>query len=468
MLSKQLPDLVGLTVRAGRLVHLFTDGSVLPVVAGADGPTAVVDIEREVNELRTRLRQVDAEQISERAKADQLVADIRSSGADLLAGDNFAKVDEAYKPADQLAAEAAEIRKRIERGLSIVAAERGEQRSGDQRRSGDPVGDPTDRRNPGEIFARHESIERLRGDAGIIEAGGAIGNTAPVEIMSRRATRGMLRQRTTLDISQGGALVPIDQQLSPENIPVRPNMVLDLITMQDTDSDQVNWVLQTLRTNNAAMTAFGTALAESAYQYTLQTATVKRAGHFVPITRDMLADAAQLEGEINGQLIEDTRLAVESQVVNGDATGQNFRGILNTAGIGAQARGTDTYLDAAHKAITQVRLGVFRDPNAILIHPTDFEKYALAKDANGNYLFKIGEPESIWGLTPVVSPVIAQGTALVGWFAKAWMWLRAGVAVSASDSHQDFFTKGMVAVKAELRAAFAVRQPKAFATVTGL
>ena len=48
------------------------------------------------------------------------------------------------------------------------------------------------------------------------------------------------------------------------------------------------------------------------------------------------------------------------------------------------------------------------------------------------------------------------------------MYLRTGLSVTASTEHLDFFTRGMVAILAEMRAAFAVVQPRAFCQVLSL
>ena len=59
-------------------------------------------------------------------------------------------------------------------------------------------------------------------------------------------------------------------------------------------------------------------------------------------------------------------------------------------------------------------------------------------------------------------------TGIVGDWRQAALWVRDGVQVLASDSHSDFFTKNLIAILAEMRAAFGVLMPKAFCKVTGL
>jgi hypothetical protein len=45
---------------------------------------------------------------------------------------------------------------------------------------------------------------------------------------------------------------------------------------------------------------------------------------------------------------------------------------------------------------------------------------------------------------------------------------REGIEFEVSNSHSDFFTKGQLAIRAQLRAAFVVYRPSAICQVTGL
>ena len=80
----------------------------------------------------------------------------------------------------------------------------------------------------------------------------------------------------------------------------------------------------------------------------------------------------------------------------------------------------------------------------------------------------MNEINTLWGMAPVVSTLAASGTSVVGDFSQVVLYVREGIVVAASDSHSDFFLKGLVAVKAEGRYASVLLQPKAFCKVTGL
>ena len=75
-------------------------------------------------------------------------------------------------------------------------------------------------------------------------------------------------------------------------------------------------------------------------------------------------------------------------------------------------------------------------------------------------------PNTAWGLPVVTSKALAAGTALVGAFGTcARLFIREPVAVRASDSDQDDFTRNRVTALGELRAGLAVWQPLGFTKV---
>jgi HK97 family phage major capsid protein len=193
--------------------------------------------------------------------------------------------------------------------------------------------------------------------------------------------------------------------------------------------------------------------------------------HWIPATKRALDDGAQLRTLLEGELRDGVLERLEGQIVSGNGTAPNLRGITNTSGIQTQALGADSRSDAIHKAMTLARLS-FYEPDAIVLHPSDAQDLFLEKDANGAYIY--GPPSqpdrgAVWGIQVVISPAIAAGTGVVGQFRRgATLWIREGVQVSASDSHSDFFTRRMVAIMATMRAAFAVTRPAAFVTVTGI
>ena len=188
-----------------------------------------------------------------------------------------------------------------------------------------------------------------------------------------------------------------------------------------------------------------------------------------------MPDAGQIRTLIDVFLREGLVEKLDSQMLVGDGSGENFRGILNTVGIGTVgSAGTD--IDAVVDAIRTVRNARIGRPNGLVIHPNDWYStgFLLAKDGvNGGYL--IGDPRAsvdqlqmLWGLKVVVTDAITENTALVGDFRYAALWEREGVNVMVADQHADFFIRNLLAILAEMRAAFGVLAPKAFCSISAL
>lgn len=296
--------------------------------------------------------------------------------------------------------------------------------------------------------------------------------------------------------SAGASIVNDEYGQIVDLVGARELTMRDIVTTSTTDSDAVDYVRVTSKTNAAAAVAEATSSAapttgasagaaltlaagggykpESGFALERVTTAVKTLAHWVPITKRAAADAGQVRTMVDVFLREGLADILDSQMLTGDGVGENFTGILNTAGIlTVGSAGTD--IDAIVDAIKAVRFTGHRRANAMVIHPNDWYStgFLLAKDTAGKYL--IGDPNadasklaSLWGLNVVISDAVTENTALVGDFRYAVLWEREGVNVMVSDQHQDFFTRNLLAILAEMRAAFGILDPQAFATVTAI
>ena len=429
-----------------------------------------VDLETDIRELRSQIKALSTEEVSKRATAEAEIEKLRGR-EDRFSSENIQLIDNAFAEPDGLRDKISELRVHLDK---MVQRHAGESNSKglvvhDGGESGGNL--RVDARSAARAFVQSDSYAKLRG-SGALSAQGVHINTDPVEVLNRDQLQGMLRKRTTFDTTQGGAVIPIDQQVwPPVEIPVRQIRLIDLVTVGQTDSDQVKWAQQTLRSEVATETPYGDTAPESAYTYAPVTTPVMRIPAFIPATKDQLADQAQTMTLIESQLQYDVTQKLESEILVGAGGANAIGGIIGASNVGAYAKaGGDYYLDAIHKGITTVRLSLFADPTAVLIHPTDYESIVLQRDSYGRYLYPVGtETQTLWGLQPVISTVVSQGTAIVGDFRRGYtLWMRSGLAVYASDGYQDFFIRGMVAVLAELRAAGATTQGRAFCEVTGI
>lgn len=254
----------------------------------------------------------------------------------------------------------------------------------------------------------------------------------------------------------------------------RPLTLRQLVTQGTTMSDSVEYVQLTAITNNAAVVAEATSLAdgakpESGFTTAQVAAAVKTIAHWIPITKRALSDAASLRTLIDAFLQYGLEEVLEAQMVSGDGTGDDFTGILSTTGIQVQAWDTNL-LRTLRRAKTKVRTVGRSVPTAYVVNPVDVEALDLLTDGNGQFYFggpagSIGTAQALWNIPLIESEAVPAGTALVGDWRKAVLWDREQATITMSDSHSDFFVKNLVAVLAEMRAAFGVVQPNAFVSI---
>jgi HK97 family phage major capsid protein len=194
---------------------------------------------------------------------------------------------------------------------------------------------------------------------------------------------------------------------------------------------------------------------------------VKTIAVWIPATKRALSDVSQIRGIIDQELRDDLVEHLEDQIVTGNGAGENFTGILNTAGILVQSWDTDL-LTTIRKARNAVAVTGRARPTAIAMHPNDAETLDLLKDDQGRYYFGgpiNGDVARVWRVPVVESEAMTEGTGLMGDFRKAVLWDRESANIQVSDSHEDFFIRNMVAILAEMRAALGVIRPSAFVEI---
>ena len=226
-------------------------------------------------------------------------------------------------------------------------------------------------------------------------------------------------------------------------------------------------------TNNAAERAEGANDAgEAALVLTPTTANVREIAVWLPVTKEQMEDAVQVEGYVNNRLGLMIRQRLSSQLLAGNGVAPNLEGLLVNAAVQTQAKGADTTPDAVYKAMTLVRTVGFAEPNAAVFHPNDWQDIRLLRTTDGIYIWgspsEVG-PERIWGLTVIQDTAETENTGLVGDFATGCeLVMRQDVTFEVTDSHAGLFIQRTLAVLAFVRAAFPVYSPLSFCTITGI
>jgi HK97 family phage major capsid protein len=273
-------------------------------------------------------------------------------------------------------------------------------------------------------------------------------------------------------------------------VALRDLTVADLLAQGTTDSGTIRYLLETTNVNAAAPVAETESKPESDITFTAVDETVRKVATFLPVSDEMLEDVAQIRSYLDNRLVLFVRHEEENQLLNGSGTAPAIRGILNRVGIQTGTRsaladttdetaGTTTIGNALYVAITNIRLNALVEPDGIVMHPTNWSSFRLAKDSALQYLG--GGPmigaygnttqatNQAWGLPVVVTSRIAVNTALVGAFGTmAQVFYKGGLTVEATNSHGTFFKENMTAIRAERRLALAVYRPAAFHAITAL
>jgi HK97 family phage major capsid protein len=327
---------------------------------------------------------------------------------------------------------------------------------------------PTERQiqSLGTQWANSEAMEFFR--KGMHRTGGAQWASPTLELEMHA---------TTLSEGSGSGGPLVIPQYIPGILPLlfRRLVVADLLASGTTNSNAIVYMKETTFTNAATPVAEGAAKPESALIFAQVTELVSKIAHFLPVTEEMLEDVAAIASYIDARLRLGVALAEEDQLLNGNGTPPNLLGLLNRPGLAAPVVTTapDTNADAIFKQITAIATTSFVYPDGIVINPTNWATIILSKTTQGAYIaggpFTPSQPTTLWGLSVAPTPAIVLGTALVGAFGTmAQFFRRGGLRVEASNSHQDFFIKNLVAIRAEERGALAVYRPGAFGKVTAL
>ena len=261
-----------------------------------------------------------------------------------------------------------------------------------------------------------------------------------------------------------------------------PNAVINLFDVINTDQNAFSYLEETTFTNNAAEAAEGSAVGEAALAFTEKTESIRKMGVFIPVTDELLADEAGIQGYLNSRLQTMIRLRLDSQLLSGDGTAPNLEGILDAGKSSVGSSDFNSYngnlgrIGAIYNAITDIRVNAFTEPDAIIMNPNDWNQIVtsvtdVTTSGSNNPLFVVAggfgadAAPTIWGLKVIPTTAISNNTVLVGKFGggeAANVVMRQGMELAVSDSHSDFFTKNQLAIRATMRVGFPVYRQAAF------
>lgn len=269
---------------------------------------------------------------------------------------------------------------------------------------------------------------------------------------------------------------------SPILVPQQRLTVRDLLAVGSTNGNSVPYIKETSFTNAATTVAESGEKPEATLVTEDVFAPVKKIAVVLKVTDEMFADFPALRSYIDARLRFMVMQREEAQLINGNGSGSNITGILNSSPQ-TQSATTPGELDAVLMAIEKIRntaTGGY-EPDGIVINPADWTELRMLKDTTNGQYYGGGpfygpygnggfiEEPLLWGLRPVITNAITSGTALVGAFRTgAMIFQREGISVEAFNQNEDDVVYNRVTLRVEERLALAVFAPKAFCTVTDI
>jgi len=267
-------------------------------------------------------------------------------------------------------------------------------------------------------------------------------------------------------------VMPIDRSpgITPE---ARYNLrVRDVLYSRPTKATIVDFVKVSAGPSIASPVVEASTKPENAVTFTSSSERVRTLATWIPATRQVLDDFAELRSYLDGALSYAVNKVEEIELLSGDGTGEHLHGLIPQAtSFSSGSLGTSWQrLDVIANAVAQIAAAAEMEPTFIIVNTADWWKLRLTKDGQNRYI--LGDPQSgagvpqIWGISVVPSTSITAGTFLVGNGSAAAVEIadRMETTIEISTEHADYFTKNMVAIRAEKRLALVVKRPAAFVT----
>lgn len=280
---------------------------------------------------------------------------------------------------------------------------------------------------------------------------------------------------TVVRANYAGDYLTTDYDASITKTPLNQMLFRNMMNVSTTNKDTVVWINKVGVEGGAGMTAEGAKKSQVSWSYEEENSKVKKITAFIKVSKEMLDDVSFIRSEINTDLVDEINLKFDSQLYNGDGTGNNLKGVYAYAPA-FDVTGTDfetgvanaNRADVLRVAIALVRAKKYR-VNAIVLHPTDIALMELKKGSDGHYVmppFTTVDGTRISSVPVVENDSVTEGTFLAGDFTKSNLKVREEVNIQVGQENDDF-TKNLVTILAELRAVHYIKSEHTNAFIKG-
>lgn len=279
----------------------------------------------------------------------------------------------------------------------------------------------------------------------------------------------------------------ITETIAPLRVPgifapdLRELRVRDILTNGRTTGNTIEWVKELARTNAAAEVAEATTLTttglkpESGFTLATDSTTVRTIATLIYITRPALDDNDQMRTYIDSLLRRFVEEREDKQLLIGDGTAPNLRGLMNMTGrlVLNGAYFTTTVpgkLDRLRRAKTRMRIASRGKATAFVLNPENVEEFEVMKTnttaGNNEYAGLGGGPfggaagGTIWGVPYVESEDMPVNKALAVDGRYNVVFDRMDAQVYITDSNRDLFERNILTLLCESRLALASYRPE--------
>tara|TARA_R110002012_G_scaffold319259_1_gene539227 strand:- start:423 stop:1700 length:1278 start_codon:yes stop_codon:yes gene_type:complete len=274
-----------------------------------------------------------------------------------------------------------------------------------------------------------------------------------------------------------GGNVPVEQRLEGlDLIPTRRVRLLDVVSRGTAESNVISWVSQANKDGSAGGTGEGQLKNQIDFDIVVNSESVKKRTAFIKVSTEMIDDISFMEAEIKNELMRELLLDIESQVYEGDGTGNNLKGIktIATAFDGTDFADTVDNPNAADVltvAMNQIEVAHQDDPTYAFVHPNTITELKLVKTSTTDrrYIDRlafVAGTLTLDGMPIIKSTLVAKGEYLIGNFAAATVYDKGSIDMEVGRDSDDF-TKNLITVLAEWRGLCLVKTLRREAFIAG-
>ncbi len=314
-----------------------------------------------------------------------------------------------------------------------------------------------------------EALKALGDDASFLGASQAAERNQKIGAMAARVNLEMsLKAALTNDPgdygSSDGSYIPSQPERGGFVGPaLRPLRLLDVLPSRPTSSDAVEFIQLTF-TGDASEQAYeGDEKAELDADGTLARAEIVTIAGWLPASKQVLSDHGALQGQIDSVLRHKCLSRLENRIVNGTGGAGKIDGLINQGTAFVESIGTTPADIVGEALVTLADYGY--QPGLIAMNPLDwFEIQITRTTTDEEYMFgspTMPVPPALWNTPIVRSSSVPRGTVLVIDASYTTVLDREQISVMVSNSHEDYFTRNLVAILGELRAGLEVLDPSA-------